>query len=146
MTPDGLLRIEGWARDGLTDPQIAGNMGISLSTLCDWKGKFPELSEALKKGKAPVNIEIENALYRRAMGYYYEETITETYTDKDGHEKEHIRVLKKHMPPDVTAQIYWLNNRRPEKWRNRKASDSEQPNVALEKARELLGGVKSAID
>ena len=146
MTPDGLLRIEGWARDGLTDEQISAKMGIHPATFYKWGKSHSEIREALKKGKAPVDIEIENALFKRAQGYYYEETITETYVDKDGNEREHTRVLRKHMPADETPQIYWLNNRRPEQWRNRKASDSEQPNVALEKARELLGGVKSAID
>ena len=146
MTPDGLLRIEGWARDGLTDEQIAAKMGIHPATFYKWLNNYGEICEAIKKGKAPVDIEVENALLKRATGYYYEETVTEVYTDKDGNEKEHIRTLRKHMPADVTAQIYWLNNRKPEKWRNRKAADTEQPNVALEKARAILGGVKSAID
>lgn len=146
LTPDGLLRIEGWARDGLTDKQIAINMGISERSFTDWKDRFPAITAALKKGKQPVDLEVENALLKRAMGYDYEETVTEIYKGADGQERQHIRRHKKHMPADVTAQIYWLNNRRPERWRNRKAAETEQPNVALEKAREILGGVKSAID
>ena len=130
LTPDGLLRVEGWARDGLTDVQIANNMGIAERTFTDWKANYPAISAALKKGKAPVDIEVENALYKRAMGYEYEETVTEIYKGADGIERSHVRKIKKHMPPDVTAQIYWLNNRKPQKWRNRKASDSDSATEA----------------
>lgn len=49
LTPEGLLKIEGWARDGLIDEQIAKNMGISRSTLNVWKTKYPDISDALKK-------------------------------------------------------------------------------------------------
>lgn len=153
LTDDGLLRVEGWARDGLIDSQIAHNMGIAYSTFRDWCGKFPALSAALKKGKAPVDIEVENALLKRAKGYSYTETIEEIKTygkkDKDGNYKikeRHIRKVTKEVPGDVTAQIYWLNNRRPDRWKNRKAAESEAVNETLEKARTILGGVASAID
>ena len=122
LTPDGLLRLTGWAREGLTDSQIAHNIGIALGTLCEWKNAYPEIAKAIKKGKAPVDLEVENALLKRAMGYDYEETITDIGADG----KQHVRKLRKHMPADVTAQIYWLNNRRSDRWRNRKASDDSQ--------------------
>lgn len=146
MKEDGLKRIEGWARDGLTEEQIAKNMGICYETLRTWKSSFSAISEAIKRGKAPVDFEVESALLKRALGYEYEETITEIYETPDGSTRKHIKKVMRHVAPDVTAQIYWLNNRRPDKWRNRKAVENEQPNVALEKAREILGGVKSAID
>lgn len=146
MKEDGLKRIEGWARDGLTEEQIAKNMGICYETLRTWKSSFSAISEAIKRGKAPVDFEVESALLKRALGYEYEETITEIYETPDGSTRKHIKKVMRHIAPDVTAQIYWLNNRRPDKWRNRKAVENEQPNVALEKAREILGGVKSAID
>lgn len=127
LTPDGLLRIEGWAREGLTDEQIAHNMGCSYSSFRDWFKRFPAILTALKNGKAPVDLEVENALLKRAKGYDYEETVTEIYKDPDGKERTHVRKLKKHMPGDTMAMIYWLNNRRPDRWRNRKAVD-ETPN------------------
>ncbi len=89
LEPDSLLLISAWARDGLTDDQIANNMGISRSTLSEWKRKFPDISDALKKSKAVVDIEVENALYQAAL---------------DG---------------NMTAIIFWLKNRKPEKWRDR---------------------------
>lgn len=121
-------------------------MGIHIATLCDWKGRFSEFSEALKKGFAPVDFEVESALLKRARGYEYEETTTEIYEMPDGTKRKHVKKTTRLVVPDVTAQIYWLNNRRPDRWRNRKATESEQPSVALEKAREILGGVRSAID
>lgn len=73
LTPDGLLRLEAYARDGLTDEQIAHNLGITPSTYYEWKKKYPEISEALKRGKEVVDILVENALLKRALGYSYNE-------------------------------------------------------------------------
>ena len=110
LTEDGLTLLEGWARDGLTDEQIAENIGISRSTLSDWKNKFSDISDALKKGKEVVDIQVENALLKRALGYDFQEERVER-SDKDG-----VKVVQtiKHVPGDTTAQIFWLKNRRPE--------------------------------
>lgn len=140
LEPEGLTLLEGWARDGLTDEQIAGNIGINTSTLYDWKNKFPKISEALKKGKEVVDIQVENALLKRALGYDFQETRVEK-SDKDG--TKVIQTLK-HIPADTTAQIFWLKNRRPDKWRDKPEipGDSDM----LKKAKELLEGIDSAID
>ena len=139
LTPDGLTLLEAWARDGLTDAQIAHNCGINVKTLWDWKTRCDPIGNALKKGKEVVDIEVENALLKRALGYDYEETITEM--SEKGVTK---RVMRKHMPPDVTAQIFWLKNRWPEAWRDKREIDAGAQ--TLESARELLGGVTSAIE
>lgn len=89
LTPDGLILLEGWARDGLTDEQIASNVGITAKTLYEWKNKYSEICESLKKGKEVVDFEVENAL------------------------------LKKALEGDTTAQIFWLKNRRPKNWRDK---------------------------
>ena len=140
LEPEGHTLLEGWARDGLTDEQIAGNIGINTSTLYDWKNKFPKISEALKKGKEVVDIQVENALLKRALGYEFQETRVEK-SDKDG--TKIIQTLK-HIPADTTAQIFWLKNRRPDKWRDKPEipGDSDM----LKKAKELLEGIDSAID
>lgn len=75
--------IEGWARDGLTEEQIAANMGISRSTLSEWKKKHSDISDTLKRGKEVVDRQVENALLKRALGYRYKETTKELVTDKD---------------------------------------------------------------
>lgn len=72
LTPEGLLRLEAWARDGLVDEQIAENIGINPATLYDWKKKYPKISESLKRGKEVIDIQVENALLKRALGYAYE--------------------------------------------------------------------------
>ena len=69
LTPEGLLKLEGWARDGLTDEQIAENAGINPATLYVWKKKYPEISENLKRGQEVVDRQVENALQKRALGY-----------------------------------------------------------------------------
>ena len=115
LTEDGLTLLEGWARDGLTDEQLAGKVGINPATLYDWKKKYPKISEALKKGKEIVDIQVENALLKRALGYDFQEERVER-SDKDG-----VKVVQaiKHIPPDTTAQIFWLKNRRPDRWRDK---------------------------
>ena len=67
------MKIEGWARDGLTNEQIAQNIGIKQSTLYDWQKKYSEISEALKRGKDIIDRQVENALLKRALGYQYTE-------------------------------------------------------------------------
>jgi len=115
LTHEGLIRLEGWARDGLTDEQIAKNMGVSAATLYNWKKSYLEILEALKKGKEVVDYEVENALLKRALGYEYIETKTKT---ESGVITE-VTTTTKQVVPDVTAQIFWLKNRKPETWRDR---------------------------
>ena len=115
-TKEGLTLIGGWARDGLTDEQIAHNIGISRSTLNEWKKKYPDISDTLKKGKDVVDIQVENALLKRALGYKYKETTKEL--TKSGFMMVTKEVIKE-VVPDTTAQIFWLKNRRPDKWRDK---------------------------
>lgn len=141
ITQEGLLKIEGWARDGCTDKEIAANIGINPDTLYTWKKKFPILAESLKKGKDVVDRQVEKSLLQRALGYSYEE-ISEKY---EGGVMTERKVTKKHVVPDTTAQIFWLKNRKPEQWRDKPQSESAI-DKALAKAIEILGGVNSAID
>ena len=119
LTDDGLTIIQGWARDGLTNEQIAHNIGVTGRTFNEWVSRFPSLSSCLKKGKAPVDIEVENALLKRALGYTDEETITEIIELPGGKQRKQVRKVKKVFPPDVTAQIFWLKNRKPKQWREK---------------------------
>lgn len=109
ITPEGLLRIEGWARDGLTDKQIAHNIGISHTTLYEWKKQFPELSDTLKKSKDVVDRMVENAL------------------------------LKNAIEGNTTAQIFWLKNRKPDKWREKPVYEDTSE---LDKLDAILKGLK----
>ncbi|SEM13247.1 Transposase [Paenisporosarcina quisquiliarum] len=153
LTPEGIIRLEGWARDGLTNEQIAHNIGVTQSTLYEWQKKYSEISEALKRGKEIVDLEVENAMLKRALGYEYNER---KYAQVEMSEEEHYALQKvtvnrykmdnpeatheeiklvelqvskyksvlveekiKDVAPDTTAQIFWLKNRKPEKWRDK---------------------------
>jgi hypothetical protein len=133
LTEDGLLKIQGWARDGLTDKQIAHNMGVAWSTLKIWKTRFPALTDALRKGKEVVDREVENALYKRALGYWVTETKTTTLPD--GAVK--VEEIRKHVAPDTTAQIFWLKNRKPDQWREKNDLTLTPSNGVLESLMEL---------
>lgn len=95
LTNDKLILLEGWARDGLTDEQIAHNMGIATSTFYEWKNKYSEFSEVLKKNKEIVDFEVENAL------------------------------LKNALEGNITAQIFWLKNRKKLQWRDKVNIENE---------------------
>lgn len=115
LTKEGLLRLQGWARDGLTDEQIATNIGINVATLYDWKNKYPKISEALKEGKDAVDRQVENALLKSALGYKYDEVTKELRDD----ELVVTKVVHKEVQPNTTAQIFWLKNRKRAEWRDR---------------------------
>lgn len=123
LTEEGLLKLEAWARKGLTDEQIAYNIGIRRETLYAWKKDFPNISNALKRGKEVVDIQVENALLKRALGYSYVETTREQVIDYDkttgvpiGSHMEVTKEVTKEVVPDTTAQIFWLKNRKPKDW------------------------------
>ena len=135
LTPEGLLKIEGWAQDGLTDKQIAKNIGISRSTLNVWKDRYSDISDALKKGKDVIDRQVENALLKRALGYEYEE-VKEKFEDGVITERT---VTKKEVVPDTTAQIFWLKNRKPDKWRDKPGYEDT---TELDKLDAILKGLK----
>ena len=110
LKEENLLLLEGWARDGLTDEQIAKNIGITVSTFYEWKKKYSEISESLKKGKEVVDYEVENALLSSALG------------------------------GNRTAQIFWLKNRRPDKWRDKQKEETDK--TALDKLDSILKEIK----
>lgn len=86
LEDEGLVLLEGWARDGLTREKIAQQMGIGLRTLYTWQKKYPQIAQALRKGRELVDYQVEQALLDKALG------------------------------GDLRAQMYWLNNRRGDKW------------------------------
>ena len=151
LTPDGLMLLTAWARDGLSDEQLARKIGISTSTLYEWKKRYPEFSEALSRGKEPVDIAVENALYKLALGYTVpvQKTfkVKRVYFDDHGRrcENESLAVGydEVHVPANVNAQKFWLANRKPEVWREKQVVEASEESLA--KARALLGGIESAI-
>ncbi len=148
---DGLKLLRAWARDGLTDEQIASKCKIRASTLYDCKNRFPEISEALKKGKEIVDIEVENALLDKAKGFFYTEQVpfklkqtVYNLAGKKLREIEYVEVVdvERYVPPETAAAFIWLKNRKRDVWKDRPVDDTDS--AALKEARKLLGGVDSA--
>ena len=128
LTEDGLLLIKGWARDGLTDEQIAEKMHIGTTTFYRWQTEYQEIRESIKEGKHPVDIEVEDALKKKATGYFVtvkraiKVKTKKQLKDKGLIEEEHIEYVddEVYIPPDTTAQIFWLKNRKGDKWNDKK--------------------------
>lgn len=135
-----------WARDGLTDEQIASNLGISVASFYNYKNKNLEFLEALKKGKEVADYEVENALFKKALGY--NATIRKAFKVKDVlyengkrlKETERIEYAEDevHIPADTTAQIFWLKNRKPNKWRDKQELEHKANNGILEEMTEYF--------
>ncbi|WP_270285476.1 helix-turn-helix domain-containing protein [Enterococcus faecalis] len=158
LTDEGLIKIEGWARDGLIDKQIAQNIGVAYSTFREWVKKFPALSASLKRGKEVVDRQVENALFKSAIGYEYtERTAKVVNRDKDiidaerreyeqrykmDHPEADLQEIKdaaikaiptteriislevdKQVAPNPTSAIFWLKNRKPDEWRDRRETE-----------------------
>ncbi len=112
---DKLGLVEGWKRDGLTDEQIAKNLGVSKHSLIKWKKEKPDFLDAIKKGKEVSDYELENALHKRATGYYYKE---ETVTNKGD-----VVQVEKYEHANPTSLIFALKNRLPKKYRDKVEQD-----------------------
>lgn len=113
------------ARMGAIDEEVADELQVSVREVYRWKVAYPEFCQALKIGKEVADARVVDSLYKRAIGYEYEEVHDLVRDSVDGEVTEH-KVVKKHMPPDVTACIYWTKNRMDE-WqdvRNIKVSGS----------------------
>lgn len=115
--------IEGWARNGLSNEQIALNLGVGESTFYSYMKEYPELVDALRTGREDAEIIVENALFKRACGYNFVEAVQERKRvyDEDGnwtgqYEMVTVKRTRKHVEGDVSAQKYWLEHRAPNRW------------------------------
>lgn len=139
LSPDGLLRVEGWAREGLTDEQLAGNMGICRSTLYEWQKRNRAFAAAVKRGKVPVDIQVENALLKSALGYT--QTVKKAVRNAEGYTYVDEEV---YFPPQTAAQIFWLKNRRPDRWRDKPAPEAPREESIVDRLTRELIGIQSA--
>jgi len=121
LTEDGLIALRTWARLGLTDEDIAKNMGINVSTLYTWKNKYNEIKESLMYAKEEADAIVENSLYKRANGFKYDEVTRERKFNEElqGYEMVTTKIVTKMVIPDTTAQIFWLKNRNQNRWRDK---------------------------
>lgn len=109
---------------GATDREAAGFFEVSESTLNLWKLAHPEFSESLKVGKGAADARVEQSLYRRALGYSHDATKIAINATGEVTTVPFTEIY----PPDTTAAIFWLKNRRPDQWRDVKAQEHSGPN------------------
>lgn len=125
---------------GGTDKDVVAAIGVSESTLNEWKLKYPEVSGALKRGKDFSNNEIKTALFQVAKGWSHKDTKFATFEGKITDEK----VYKKHYPPNVRAIMFWLINRDRDNWKPinelQPGNDNQEIADALAKLAESLPG------
>ena len=136
--------VEQYAREGLIEREMAAKLGVSVETFEQYKKRYPVFLESLKAGKEIVDREVEQALYKRALGFEYEEVKTTTTTDPETGEERAAIVTKtrKVMAPDVQAQQFWLKNRRPDIWRDSIRIETVDINQALKDAAKLSDAEK----
>ena len=121
MEHEALELLTGWSREGMNLEEIAEKMGIGVATLRRWRKKYPKIDEALKRGSDAADIAVESALFKRAVGYVVEE-------------------VQKVVEPNVTAQLFWLKNRRPDLWSERVDVTDKLVEVVFSEEAEGFGG------
>jgi len=104
---------------GATDEELAEMLGVSVRTIYYWRQTKPKLCKAMVTGKAEADHRVERSLYNRAVGYTYDAEKIITVAQGGGVSGVERVPIKEHVPPDVTAQIFWLKNRRKDQWRDR---------------------------
>ena len=100
---------------GATDMEVADELGVTVTTIYNWRGKHPEFLAATKFGKEQADERVERGLYQRAVGFEY--PAVKISFDKDGNPL--FAEYREYYPPDATAAKHWLNNRKPKEWRDK---------------------------
>ena len=112
--PDFCDQARKLCRLGATDIEVADFLGVSVATLNNWKAAHPAFLDALKEGKSEADTRVVDSLYHRAVGYSFDSE--KVQIQRDG---SVVRApIREHVPPDTTAAIFWLKNRRPQDWRD----------------------------
>lgn len=138
--------VKGWFRQGLTNEEVCEKLGISDQTFINYRKRYEEFAKAVDEGKEPVEIHIENALVKRALGYSYKEVTRErkqVINPETGEPEFKLVVTKsvtKHVVPDVGAQQYYLEHRAPKRWEKVPSAyiDSVQVNANIQSIADLL--------
>lgn len=128
-------QVEKLCKLGATDVQLADFFEVSEATIHNWKKEHPEFLESIKNGKERADAMVAESLYHRAIGYKHVEEKAFMF---QGDIVTHLQ--EKHYPPDATSAIFWLKNRRPDAWRDKKEVDLG------ENAIEALKEIKSTMD
>lgn len=125
---------------GATDQEIADAFGVSRKTILRWQKDHDSFAEAIQRGKSGANAKVERSLFKRALGYEYQEVNKTIEMDKDGNTKPaKITTVTKSVPADVGAMCFWLKNRAPDEWADRPHGTMEVEDLDETDA-EIYGG------
>lgn len=129
------------ARLGATDADLAHFFDVTEQTINNWKTAHPDFFESLKGAKDSLDAQVEQSLFRRAMGWEHDavKIITVADGNNNGSHVEQVPYVE-HYPGETTAQIFWLKNRQPQRWRDKQ----ELEHSASESLAALIAGVPKA--
>lgn len=120
------IQVEKLCRLGATDKEIADFFDVHEDTINEWKKVHSEFSVSIKRGKIEADSNVAQRLYERAMGFEHDSEEIKVVSVGQGEGSSVERVpIRKIYPPDATAAIFWLKNRRPKEWRDKQQMDIE---------------------
>lgn len=126
--PDYAKQAEKLCALGATDQEIADFFEVSVRTIHRWKADFPEFCHSLKSGKEVADERVERSLYQRAIGYEQDEV---KIFMPSGAAEPVYAPYRANVAPDTTAAIFWLKNRRPDLWRDKRDIDHSNTDGSL---------------
>lgn len=137
LSDDGLILLEAWSRDGNTFEDICAKMGTNRMTLWNWRKQYPEIKKALETPKEVVDYKVENAVLKAALGYKTKEI--KVTIGRKIFNGETVEMLKettiKEIAPNITAAMFWLNNRKHDQWKKNRDKvlelDEEDNNISI---------------
>lgn len=135
LTEDGLRMLTHWKRADLTDAEIAKRIGIVERTFCDWKARYPQIMNAMKKGIEYCIADAEEALLWKFKTQTLVEEKEEIWQDADGSTKKHKVITKKQIPPDTAAIIFYLKSKAG--WRDTPDARSISVQISNERRKEI---------
>ncbi len=147
-----LSEIRDWCIQGKTNEEMSQLLGISPDTWYTYLKEHDELNNIVTAGKSVMDHRVENALLKTALGFEYEEIKTIIEEDRNGKKRTRIEKVKRYMPPNPTAQAFWLKNRKKEEWGDRKeivfdtkAQEEERKKIFLEMIKDEIVDVDYSI-
>ncbi|AIQ11331.1 helix-turn-helix domain-containing protein [Paenibacillus durus] len=137
--------IRDWCREGLTNEQMAEKLGIHPATWYEYANKYPTFNELINWSKSVAIDRVESSLFKLAMGYEYEEIKTIVEEDKNGKKKTRIEKVKRHQPPNPTAISFYLKNRAPNEWNDRRELIIDTKAAELERKQLFLDMIEEDV-
>lgn len=139
-----LTLIKKWREDGAMLEEIAEKLGISKTSFYKYQKIHAEFADALKRGKEVADAEVEQSLKKECVGYYYDETTTTrtALVDEETGQitnilKVETKTIKRYARPSSTAIAYYLNNRLPDKWKNRIVTATDGSEIDENRRKEI---------